>query len=481
MESIFLSKIQSPTLKQISGRGQALNVDLIFEEIADTEADPPSVTKASFNKYLQENGVCFSARLTDAFLRRFGATLADPQLTRDQFRGTLFDYHFQQTSSFLQTAQPRKMSTIKNKDLDFENSSDEERREIMDELFSLSNSTLSKGFHLTKGTALGDSVLSKSIASHNKSFLTKKSFHDTLNNRQEVDSAHQSFSLSKTGRSRASTYKSKASAKAYGAQDFGAGVAESSFALSKSALSRGSSVYERRIMPVHDWHAFVHGRSVKSRGSMSRWGMDNSFEQSLAYSQSGAGSGVRGRSSTLSKSVRSRMSIVSKSRGTSFNNKSRAGSAYINQSQRRATSKTLRKDSLNKSLISDFNSRLDSISKSRDNSFYKTVLSDFRRDFNQDTINLQHSLIRSSLKRESRRMTGKTDGQTEVDFALTSGSVDAAMRVIQQLNTLNQFLDLLRMRLAIQQDFTLGSLVSQFDQDKKGFVTIDDFRPQTSL
>ena len=78
-------------------------------------------------------------------------------------------------------------------------------------------------------------------------------------------------------------------------------------------------------------------------------------------------------------------------------------------------------------------------------------------------------------------MTGKTDGQTEVDFALTSDSVDAAMRVIQQLNTLNQFLDLLRMRLAIQQDFTLGSLVSQFDHDKKGFVTIDDFRPQASL
>ena len=114
MESIFLSKIQSPTLKQISGRGQALNVDLIFEEIADTEADPPSVTKASFNKYLQENGVCFSARLTDAFLRRFGASLAEPMLTRDQFRGALFDYHFQQASSFLQTAQPRKMSTIKN-------------------------------------------------------------------------------------------------------------------------------------------------------------------------------------------------------------------------------------------------------------------------------------------------------------------------------------------------------------------------------
>ena len=59
MESIFLSKIQSPTLKQISGRGQALNVDLIFEEIADTGAAPPAVTKASFNKYLQENGVCF--------------------------------------------------------------------------------------------------------------------------------------------------------------------------------------------------------------------------------------------------------------------------------------------------------------------------------------------------------------------------------------------------------------------------------------
>ena len=67
--------------------------------------------------------------------------------------------------------------------MEFDNSSDEERREIMDELFSLSNSTLSKGFHLTKGTALGDSALSKSIVSHNKSFLSKKSFHDTLNNR----------------------------------------------------------------------------------------------------------------------------------------------------------------------------------------------------------------------------------------------------------------------------------------------------------
>ena len=183
MESIFLSKIQSPILKQISGRGQILNIDLIFEEIADSDADPPSITKASFNKYLQENGVCFSARLTDAFLKRFGATMANLQLTKDQFRGALFDYHFQQASSFLQTAQPRKMSTIKNKDLDYDNSSDEERKEIMDELFSLSNSTLSKGFHLTKGTALGDSMLSKSIASHNKSFLTKKSFHDTLNNR----------------------------------------------------------------------------------------------------------------------------------------------------------------------------------------------------------------------------------------------------------------------------------------------------------
>ena len=171
------------------------------------------------------------------------------------------------------------MSTIKNQDLEFGNSSDEERREIMDELFSLSNSTLSKGFHLTKGTALGDSALSKSIISHNKSFLTKKSFHDTLNNRQELDSsAHQSFSLSKTGKSRASTIKSRASAKAYGAQEIGVGVADSSFALSKSALSRGSSVYEKRIMPVHDWHAFVHGKDARSRGSMSRWGMDDSFD-----------------------------------------------------------------------------------------------------------------------------------------------------------------------------------------------------------
>ena len=86
---------------------------------------------------------------------------------------------------------------------------------------------------------------------------------------------------------------------------------------------------------------------------------------------------------------------------------------------------------MNKSLVSDFNSRLNSITRSRDNSFYKTVLSDFHRDFNRESIRLQHSLIRSSLKKESRRLTEKTDGATTVDFALTSESVDAAMRVIQ--------------------------------------------------
>lgn len=118
-----------------------------------------------------------------------------------------------------------------------------------------------------------------------------------------------------------------------------------------------------------------------------------------------------------------------------------------------------RADSMNKSLVSDFNERLNSIARSRDNSFYKTVLS----DFNRDSIRLQHSLIRSSLKKESRRMTQQTDGATTIDFALTSESVDAAIKVIQQLNTLNQFIDLLRMRLAIQEDFTLGALVALFD------------------
>ena len=81
---------------------------------------------------------------------------------------------------------------------------------------------------------------------------------------------------------------------------------------------------------------------------------------------------------------------------------------------------------MNKSLVSDFASRLNSIGRSRDNSFYKTVLS----DFNRDSIRLQHSLIRSSLKKESMRMTQKTDNGTTVDFALTSASVDGAMKVI---------------------------------------------------
>lgn len=287
---------------------------------------------------------------------------------------------------------------------------------------------------------------------------------------------NQSFDYSRTLKSRNST------AKGHG-REVGVGPAnDSSFAFSKSHQSRGSSVYEKRIRPAPDTESYTYSQSIKSRSTMSRWGIDAAYGSSLAYSKSLKSRGAsanraaidqRNGSIAFSKSLRSRGTSFTKSRCTSFT-KSQAGNNSINLSQRRVTSKTLkeRADSMNKSLVSDFNSRLNSMTKSRDNSFYKTVLS----DFNRDSIRLQHSLIRSSLKKESRRLTQKTDDGTTVDFALTSESVDAAMKVIQQLNTLHQFLDLLRMRLAIQEDFTLGALVSLFDPGKKGFVTIGDLR-----
>ena len=130
----------------------------------------------------------------------------------------------------------------KNTDLDV-SASEADRQELLDELFSLSNTTLSKGFCLTRASALEDFALSGSIGgpaglnrsavsrgtmdksqrstlirstlnrSHgpafipgrtyplyaaNDSFTHSKRSRDTLNQRQEMESASQSFYLSKT-------------------------------------------------------------------------------------------------------------------------------------------------------------------------------------------------------------------------------------------------------------------------------------------
>ena len=64
--------------------------------MAAEEADGvehPVITRMSFNKYLQDNGVCFSARLTDAFLKRFCRLSTDLVLELDQFKAALLDLH----------------------------------------------------------------------------------------------------------------------------------------------------------------------------------------------------------------------------------------------------------------------------------------------------------------------------------------------------------------------------------------------------
>ena len=79
-EAIFLSKIQSPFLKSIAAKCGKLDNEAIFSEIAtdeEGEFDHPVVTRKCFNKYLQDNGACFSSRLTDGFLRRFCRLSAD--------------------------------------------------------------------------------------------------------------------------------------------------------------------------------------------------------------------------------------------------------------------------------------------------------------------------------------------------------------------------------------------------------------------
>jgi hypothetical protein len=63
-----------------------------------------------------------------------------------------------------------------------------------------------------------------------------------------------------------------------------------------------------------------------------------------------------------------------------------------------------------------------------------------------------------------------------VDFALTQKTINITEKVGEQLESLHSFLDLLRMRLAIQEDFTLSSIVTLFDSSKKGFITVDDLK-----
>ena len=70
-----------------------MDSEAVFLEMATQEEDNQLVvTRESFNKYLQNNGVCFSSRLTDSFLRRFCRLSPDLVLQLDQFKPALLDY-----------------------------------------------------------------------------------------------------------------------------------------------------------------------------------------------------------------------------------------------------------------------------------------------------------------------------------------------------------------------------------------------------
>ena len=68
-----------------------------------------------------------------------------------------------------------------------------------------------------------------------------------------------------------------------------------------------------------------------------------------------------------------------------------------------------------------------------------------------------------------------------VEFALSQKTVNIVDKVDDKLENLKQFLDLLRMRLSIQEDFTFGGIVTLFDPKKKGYITADDLKRADDL
>ena len=73
----------------------ALHKETIFTEVSENGSNTNFIDRRCLNQFLQANGVCFPAHLTEAFLRRFnfsnlGAVL--DTITLDQFtKHVLFD------------------------------------------------------------------------------------------------------------------------------------------------------------------------------------------------------------------------------------------------------------------------------------------------------------------------------------------------------------------------------------------------------
>ena len=79
-DSLFLTKIQVPMQRNLAisrGTAPVLQKDLIFREICEHGMSADHFDKRCLNAFLQANGVCFPAHLTEAFFRRFNFSKED--------------------------------------------------------------------------------------------------------------------------------------------------------------------------------------------------------------------------------------------------------------------------------------------------------------------------------------------------------------------------------------------------------------------
>ena len=230
---------------------------------------------------------------------------------------------------------------------------------------------------------------------------------------------------------------------------------EDIFALSKSSWNPGqSSVWNPGQSAVNDVDSLAFSASglKKSDDILQRADSNN---DSLAFSASGA-SGFFNRSrvsSMMSKTGSKQLRKSSLKQRSSSMKSSGAASASMKRKGRKPGEQ-----------IVDFQLTTESFGRSSIN--HRADTQSFLQDSLVDTKK------NSSLVLDDRII----NAEQFVDFALTQQTVDISVKVDGQLESLRSFLDLLRMRLSIQEDFTLGGIVSYFDPSKKGYITAADLK-----
>lgn len=235
---------------------------------------------------------------------------------------------------------------------------------------------------------------------------------------------------------------------------------EDIFALSKSSFNPGqSSVWQPGQSAANDSLAFT-ASGIKNSDDMLQRADSNS--DSLAFSASG----VSGRSFFN----RSRSSAMSKTGGTKSQRKSSLKQRSSSFKSSGGTSMK-RKGRKPGEQIVDFQLTTESFARSSLNHRADT------QSFLQSSI-VDTKKTNSSIILDDRIM----NADQFVDFALTQKSVvDISVKVDGQLESLRSVLDLLRMRLSIQEDFTLGGIVAYFDPMKKGYITAEDLKKADAL